>query len=122
MKRIAVVEDNPDNLLLINAILGNDYELSTYEDGQLALEGLADTSVDLMLIDIALPGMDGVALLGKLRDFDHLDGVPAVALTAHAMVGDKEKYLRVGFDGYYSKPILDFDDFKLQISSFMNDK
>ncbi|MCF7807445.1 MAG: response regulator [Candidatus Marinimicrobia bacterium] len=120
MKRIAVVEDNPDNLLLIQAILGKDYDLSTYEDGPIALEGLAKSSVDLMLIDIALPGMDGVELLGKLRKMDHLKQAPAIALTAHAMVGDKEKYLKAGFDGYYSKPILNFDEFNTLIRSLLD--
>ena len=120
MTKIAIVEDNPDNLLLLQAILGQDFELVTAENGQEALASIPGSGVQLMLIDIALPGMDGVELLGKLRLEADLASIPAIALTAHAMVGDKEKYIEIGFDDYYSKPILNFDEFKALIDSYLN--
>ncbi|MFB3786097.1 MAG: response regulator [bacterium] len=107
MKKIAVVEDNPDNRLLVQAILEDQYEVIEYETGQEALEGLEKDRPDLVLLDISLPGMDGAEVLLHIRDNDRLKLLPVVALTAHAMTGDREKYLSAGFDDYVTKPILD---------------
>lgn len=109
MRRIAVVEDNPDNLMLVEAILGSLYEMVTYENGIDALEGLPDADVELVLLDISLPRMDGVAVLESMRLHDKLKHLPVIALTAHAMVGDREKYMAKGFDEYFTKPIVDFN-------------
>ncbi len=118
MKRIAVVEDNPDNLLLVEAILSGDYEIVTYETGQEALDGIPGAAVDLILLDISLPGMDGVQVLQELRKLESLKEIPVIALTAHAMVGDREKYLKEGFDNYYTKPIVDMDEFQQLVASY----
>jgi len=107
MTSIAVVEDNPDNRLLLQAILGDMYLLTEYETGIEALEGLTRIVPDLVLLDISLPGMDGVEVLQRMRADDRLQSVPVIALTAHAMAGDREKYLAAGFDGYLTKPITD---------------
>ena len=109
MKRIAVVEDNPDNLMLVEAILGSLYEMVSYENGIDALAGLPDEDVDLVLLDISLPRMDGVVVLESMRLDDKLKHLPVIALTAHAMVGDREKYMEKGFDEYFTKPIVDFN-------------
>ncbi|MCF7922841.1 MAG: response regulator [Candidatus Marinimicrobia bacterium] len=109
MKRIAIVEDNPDNLMLVEAILNSLYETVSYESGIDALAGLADANVDLVLLDISLPRMDGVAVLESMRLDDRLKHLPVIALTAHAMVGDREKYMNKGFDEYFTKPIVDFN-------------
>ncbi|MCF7823674.1 MAG: response regulator [Candidatus Marinimicrobia bacterium] len=119
MKKIAVVEDNPDNSLLIEAILGGEYEVTVYENGPDALAGIPGFLPELILLDIALPGMDGVEVLANLRMMESIKDLPVIALTAHAMVGDKNKYLEEGFDSYYSKPILDIDDFKAVVKSFL---
>jgi CheY-like chemotaxis protein len=108
-KKIAVVEDNADNRLLVQAILEGEYEIQEYEDGPTALTGLRDDAPDLVLLDISLPGMDGVEVLRELRADAELGRLPVVALTAHAMTGDRERYLALGFDAYLSKPILDDD-------------
>jgi two-component system cell cycle response regulator DivK len=105
--RIAVVEDNPDNRLLVHALLEDLYDLSEYETGASALEGLVEDGPDLVLLDISLPEMDGTEVLRWIRDQEELKGVPVVALTAHAMAGDREKYLAEGFDDYVTKPIVD---------------
>ena len=107
MKRIAVVEDNPDNRLLVRVILRDLYEVEEYENGFDALTGLPARLPDLVLLDISLPGMDGTEVLRKLRGELPLPRFPVIALTAHAMAGDCEKYLALGFDAYVSKPIVD---------------
>ncbi|HXH02101.1 MAG TPA: response regulator [Candidatus Competibacteraceae bacterium] len=110
MKRILLVEDNPDNRDLVFAFLDALYDIRACVDGFEALEALAPNSgyrPDLLLCDISLPGMDGVELLRTLRQDPRLAGIPAIALTSHAMKGDQERFLAAGFDAYVSKPITD---------------
>jgi CheY-like chemotaxis protein len=107
MKRIAVVEDNPDNRLLVQVILEPFYAVTEYDDGFAALEGLKAQKPDLVLLDVSLPGMDGAEVLQRIRADGALRGLPVIALTAHAMTGDREKYLAAGFDDYVTKPIVD---------------
>jgi len=107
---IAVVEDNADNRLLLQAILGDRYELVEYENGADALSGIAAQRPDLVLLDISLPGMDGTEILHRLRTDGTLRGLPVIALTAHAMAGDRERFLAAGFDDYITKPIIDEEE------------
>jgi CheY-like chemotaxis protein len=107
MTRIAIVEDNPDNRLLALAILEGRYECIEYETGVEALDGLRHDVPALVLLDISLPGMDGVETLRHIRADAALRHLPVIALTAHAMTGDRERYLQAGFDDYVAKPILD---------------
>lgn len=116
---IAVVEDNADNRLLVRAILQADYRLLEYDSGAAALEGLARETPDLILLDISLPNMDGGEVLRTLRADERLRGVPSIALTAHAMLGDRDKFMRLGFDGYISKPITDVDAFRRTIATHL---
>ena len=109
MKTVAVVEDNPDNRLLVRAILEDLYAIEEYENGTEALAGLRAQRPDLVLLDISLPGMDGTEVLREMRADPALQGLPAIALTAHAMAGDREKYLNAGFNEYVTKPIVDED-------------
>lgn len=104
---LAVVEDNPDNRLLVHAILEDHYDLVEYETGAAALEGLRRSPPDLVLLDISLPVMDGTEVLRHMRADPGLSGIPVIALTAHAMAGDRERYLSQGFDEYVTKPIVD---------------
>lgn len=111
MPRIALVEDNPDNQMLIEVLvedLEGEFELDQYEDGPSALTGILAHPPDVVLLDISLPGMDGVAVLQELRA-SRLAHLPVIALTAHAMEGDRERFLAAGFDDYVAKPILDED-------------
>ena len=107
MSTIAVVEDNADNRLLLQALLADTYRLVEYENGPDALAGFARAQPDLGLLDISLPNMDGMEILRRIRADENLKALPVVALTAHAMSGDREKFLAAGFDDYVTKPIVD---------------
>lgn len=104
---IAVIEDSPDNRLLIQAFLEDQYDVAEYENGVDALAQMPSQPPALVLLDISLPVMDGVEVLSNMRKDAQLSQIPVVALTAHAMSGDREKYLSLGFDEYISKPIWD---------------
>lgn len=111
MPRILLVEDNADNRDLMEAMLGEHFDMVLAADGREALALIEGGEVcDLFLFDISLPEMDGVELLKKLRQHEDCRSVPAVALTSHAMKGDRERFIERGFDDYISKPILDEDD------------
>ena len=104
---VAVVEDNADNRLLLQALLGDSYTLVEFESGIDALDAFARSRPDLVLLDISLPGMDGTEILQRIRADVALQTLPVIALTAHAMAGDREKFLAAGFDDYLTKPIVD---------------
>lgn len=104
---IAVIEDNLDNRLLLDAILGQDFVIDEYAAGAEALAAMPHRVPDVVLLDVSLPGMDGVEVLTRMREDPALRDVPVVAVTAHAMAGDRDRYLAAGFDGYVSKPIVD---------------
>ena len=107
--KLAVIEDNLDNRLLVEAILEDDYDISEYGTGTEAVEGLPDNIPDIILLDISLPGMDGTEVLEWIRSQSELGDLPVIALTAHAMSGDRERYIEMGFDDYVTKPIVDED-------------
>ena len=107
MTILAVVEDNADNRLLVRALLGHLYEVREYATGHEALAAFAADVPDVVLLDISLPGIGGVEVLGRMRADPRLAELPVVALTAHAMDGDRANFLRAGFDEYVLKPIVD---------------
>lgn len=106
-KQILLVEDNADNRLLVTVLLEERYRVVEAASAEEALLLLPMIRPELFLIDITLPGMDGVQLLAELRRLPRSAAVPAIAFTAHAMEGDRERFLAAGFDGYLSKPILE---------------
>jgi len=106
-RKIAVIEDNPDNRLLVRALLEGLYQISEFETGVEAMEGLPSDLPDLILLDISLPEMDGIQVLRWVRGREELKETPVIALTAHAMAGDRERFLSQGFDDYLTKPIID---------------
>jgi len=104
--RILVVDDNSVNLKLASEVLeAEGYAIVTAGDAELAQEILKHTKPDLILMDIALPGMDGLTLTRKLKDDKNLKHIPVIALTAFAMKGDEQKAAEAGCDGYITKPI-----------------
>lgn len=107
--KVAVIEDNPDNRMLVQALLEDRYDISEYESGVDAVARLGSEVPDLILLDISLPEMDGTEVLAWIREQEQLKDLPVIALTAHAMAGDREKYLAAGFNDYVTKPIVDED-------------
>ena len=105
MKTIAVVEDNPDNRLLVQVMLDPLYAVAEYETGGDALAGLRQHKPDLVLLDISLPGMDGTEVLRQIRADAALRDLPVIALTANAMSHQVETYFAAGMNGFVAKPI-----------------
>ncbi|MCD6234999.1 MAG: response regulator [Candidatus Neomarinimicrobiota bacterium] len=106
-KKIVLIEDNADNRLLTQAILEPEFQVECFEDGMTALDKIEISAPDLILLDISLPGMDGIEVLKNIRNIQSLKNTPVIALTAHALPGDKENFLRQGFNDYITKPIID---------------
>ena len=102
---VLVAEDNPDNLRTARALLGENYQVITAEDGHSALQQARLHQPDLILTDLSMPVMDGFATLAAIRQDETLADIPVIAVTASAMKGNREQILARGFDGYISKPI-----------------
>ena len=102
---ILVVEDNPDNMLTVKAILGNNYTILEAVNGSQGIGMAKEHTPHLILMDIALPGVDGIEAFKAIRNTGQLAHIPIVALTASAMLLDRETILAHGFDGYIAKPI-----------------
>jgi len=105
VSRILVVEDSPDNMKLFRTLLRlKGHEIAELWSGEGLLETIESSSPELVLMDIQLPGKDGFALLREIRQSPYRR-LRVIALTAHAMSGDRERALQAGFDGYITKPI-----------------
>ena len=105
-KKILIVEDNKDSRELVIKVLKNrGYLLMEAIDGEDALTKATEQLPDLILMDISIPKIDGFEVTRRLKEKIHFKDIPIIALTAHAMKGDKEKALQAGCDGYISKPI-----------------
>jgi two-component system cell cycle response regulator DivK len=103
--RILVVEDSPDNMRLFRILLTlKGHEVTGVLGGEELLETIDRSEPELVLMDIQLPGKDGFTLLGEIRTSTHA-ALKVLALTAHAMSGDRERAMQAGFDGYITKPI-----------------
>src|SRR5262245_41504204 len=109
MHKVAVVDDNSDNRLIIRTILEDQYEIIEYSGGLEALEGFRSSPPDGVILDISLPEMDGTEILRRLRSDPQWQHIAVIALTAHAMIGHRGEYLRAGFNDYVAKPILDMN-------------
>lgn len=121
MPRVLCIEDNTDNRMLIRRILmASDTEFTVLE-AENAADGIRtalDEVPDIILMDISMPGMDGLTATRHLRSIEKVKHIPIVALTANAMEGDKEKSLAAGCDGYIPKPI-DVDRIEADILQFI---
>src|SRR5512147_188781 len=112
MATILIVEDSPDNMKLFRTLLVlRKHTVVGLTSGDGLLDTIEQSQPALVLMDIQLPGQDGFALLDEIRASPHR----AVALTAHAMAGDRERALAAGFDGYITKPI-DIRSFPEQVA------
>jgi CheY-like chemotaxis protein len=102
---VLIVEDNPDNMTTIKAILPKELDVKEAEDGCQGLDMARDLTPDLIFLDMALPKMDGFEVVAALKQEDRTKHIPVVALTAQAMQGDKQRILGAGCDDYIPKPI-----------------
>ncbi len=106
MKRILVVEDNETNMYLIGFILRkNGYEVIEARTGEEGIELAKKEKPDLIIMDIQLPGIDGLEATKTIRESEGDGEIPIVAFTSYAMTGDKQKALEAGCTGYVEKPL-----------------
>src|SRR5688572_21265964 len=116
---ILYVEDNVDNRNLIRRVLNSEgYAMIEAVKAEQAIEKLETEQVDLILMDINMPDMDGYTLTAKIKEIEKFSKIPIVAVTANVMRGDREKSLQAGCDGYIQKPI-DIDTLTQQVERFM---
>ena len=117
--RILHVEDNADNRHLVRRVLeAEGYEVIEASNGTQALEYLNSQRVDLALMDINMPDIDGYTLATRIRSTPRFAGLPILAMTANVMHGDRERSLAAGCDGYIQKPI-DIDILSMQIERYL---
>ena len=116
---ILYVEDNSDNRVLVRRVLNAEgYDVVEAGDAVQALDKLYGGGLDLILMDISMPDMDGYSLTAKIRSNPDFRCIPIIAVTANVMHGDRERSLKAGCDGYIQKPI-DIDILAQQIERFI---
>jgi two-component system cell cycle response regulator DivK len=121
-KKILIVDDNRDSRELVVKILKNKgYQMIEAIDGEEALEKAITENPDLILMDISIPKIDGYEVTRRLKSQVGFKDTPIIALTAHAMKGDREKALEAGCEGYISKPI-DIHELPNQIKSYLKER
>jgi len=119
MITIAVVEDNPSNMKLVTGVLHRaGYQILTAEDADAGIPLIRENLPDLVLMDIHLPGTDGLEATRLLKKDDRTRHIPVIAVTARAMEGDRELILEAGCDAYTSKPI-SYKDLLVQIEALL---
>jgi two-component system, cell cycle response regulator DivK len=118
-KKLLIIEDNEQNFYLMRFLLEkNGYEIIGADNGKTGIDMALNHKPDAILLDIQLPEMDGYAVAAELRKHNELEGVPIIAVTSYAMVGDREKALESGATGYIEKPI-NPDTFVAEISQYL---
>lgn len=119
MPRILYIEDDPNNRLLVRRILlAEDIDVDEADNARDGIDKAAANPPDLILMDISMPGMDGLAATSAIRQMPTIAHLPIIALTANAMTGDREMILNAGCDGYISKPI-NIDTFVQDIMQYI---
>lgn len=117
---ILIIEDNEQNRYLATFLLEKrGHRVTCALDGPSGIAAARHLRPDVILLDIQLPGMDGYAVARALREIEHLRGLPIVAVTSYAMVGDREKAMASGCNGYIEKPI-NPDTFVDEIARFLS--
>jgi len=119
MPRILYIEDDANNRMLVRRILlAADFEVEEAEDAFTGIEMAVANPPDLILMDMSMPGMDGLTATAEIRSMPSIAQIPIIALTANVMQGDRERSLDAGCDGYIGKPI-DVDTFADQVSEYL---
>jgi two-component system cell cycle response regulator DivK len=105
-EQVLIVEDNGKNMKLVRDVLqATGYRTLEATTGEEAVELARSQAPALVLMDVQLPGIDGVEALERMRENERTASIPVLALTAQAMSGDRERFLEAGFDGYLAKPV-----------------
>jgi len=119
---ILVVEDNEKNRKLVRDVLTfKGYRLAEAENGEDGVRLARELRPDLILMDIQLPGINGIVALGQIRDDPAIRDTPVIAVTASAMTQDRQKIMAAGFNGYQSKPI-NVKDFLAAVRAMLDQK
>jgi len=117
-----IIEDNEQNMYMLSFLLEkNNYEVFQAFNGFDGITAAKECPPDVILLDIQLPGMDGYQIARELRKRSDLNTIPIIAVTSHAMVGDREKAMAAGATGYIEKPI-DPDNFILRMESYFSEE
>jgi two-component system cell cycle response regulator DivK len=121
-RKILIVEDNEDSRELVAKVLKNKgYMIVEAVDGEEAIEKVVAEKPDLVLLDISIPKLDGYEVAKRLKSMEDVKDIPIVAVTAHAMKGDREKVIAAGFEGYISKPV-NVRELPDQVKSYLRGK
>lgn len=119
MPRVLYIEDDANNRLLVRRILmASGFEVDEAESAVSGIAKALATPPDLILMDISMPGMDGLTATRRMRDTQSIAHIPIVALTANVMEGDRERALGAGCDGYIGKPI-NVDTFVDELTQYL---
>jgi two-component system cell cycle response regulator DivK len=119
---ILIVEDNEKNLKLARDVLRfHGYRIVEATDGESAIAMSIEHLPALILMDIQLPGIDGIVAMTRIRSDERTKHIPTVALTASVMTGDRERFDEAGFDGFIAKPI-DVKNFPSQVRAYLDAK
>jgi two-component system cell cycle response regulator DivK len=122
-KKVFCIEDNPVNMLLVSRIVeAEGHELVKAEDGPKAIKVLLEDGLepDIILLDINLPGIDGLELARRFKADERVAAIPLIATTAQVLVGDRERCLEAGCDDYLPKP-LDIRKLREVMRAYLND-
>lgn len=119
MPKILYIEDDPNNRALVRRILmAYDFDVEESDNAIDGIERAKEYRPDLILMDISMPGMDGLTATSEIRNIAEIADITVIALTANAMEGDREMTLEAGCNGYISKPI-NVDTFIDEISAYL---
>lgn len=122
MPTVLYIDDELDNRMLVRRVLmAAGYDFLEANNAREGIDLARQQQPDLILMDMAMPGMDGLTATNTIRNTPDIQDVLIIALTANAMQGDKETYLSAGCDGYISKPI-DVDTFVDEITHYIQSK
>lgn len=117
-----IIEDNEQNMYMLSFLLEkNNYEVFRAFNGLDGIKAAKECPPDVILLDIQLPGMDGYQIARELRKRNDLNTIPIIAVTSHAMVGDRERAMASGATGYIEKPI-DPDNFIQRLESYFSEE
>ncbi|MCU0496138.1 MAG: response regulator [Anaerolineae bacterium] len=119
MPRILYIDDDLSNRLLVRRVLGaSGMDVEDADNARTGIQKAVSNPPDLILMDISMPDMDGLAATAEIRSMPIICEIPIIALTANVMQGDRERTLSAGCDGYIGKPI-DVDTFAEQVSQYL---